>query len=717
MRRFLRTDGAAYAAIALACGLWMSPLLSGLNDRLLIWKDALFSDLVVSHLPLSILVHDSVARWGQVPLWNPLWLGGQPLLADPLAAMLYPPHWLTFLFPALATYNFLLLAHLVWTGVGQYRLTRDLGMRQVSAFVAASAWAGLPKLLGTVGLGHVTLVYAVSWTPWLLLAVHRAARAAAGGDGWLRASLRAGGVWGVIFLADPRWSFPAGLLAAGFAAFVVINPRADGVGWLRSGLGAGIAALTGALLSGGLALPLIELIPRTTRAGLDPTTAGELGASATDLLGLLLPDPMGWPEVNVAVGIVVLTLALAALFLNPRKRWFWGIAGLIFLLLALGNGGLVYPLLANSVPSGSLLRVPARFLLLLGLSVSILAGFGLDDLVRGRFTQAAVERTRLALVGYFALVVGTAVGLMVLIGPDFIVARPGAGLALLFAGLGVVTALLALARGPDMPTLSLWIAGLVVLELTLLNLSGLEARRQDLSGPASFEPPDGARWGTERAFSPTYSLPQSWAARAGIERADGIDPLQLQAYWDYMAEAVGYEPGAYSVTLPPLPGGDPSVPRYTELDTGRLGLLNVRWIVAAHPVSGEQLQDAGQSDMLWMYENAATRPRAWVQDSSALDPDGAWQPTQLVIWSPNRVIVRAEGPGWMVLAQNTDPGWVARLDGDPVSTESAGDLLLAVDLPPGEHVVLFDYRPRTALIGLGLTFIGLLALLASELTA
>lgn len=717
MNRYLRTEQAAYVAIALACALWMSPLLSGLSTHFLIWKEAIFSDLVVSHLPLSILVHDSVARWGQVPLWNPLWLGGQPLLADPLAAMLYPPHWLTFLFPGLATYNFLLFLHLVWTGVGQYRLTRELGLRQVSAFVAATGWAGLPKLLGTIGLGHVTLVYAVSWTPWLLLAAHRAARAAGGGGGWLRASLRAGGVLGVIFLADPRWILPAGLLAAAYAAFVVIRSRPTERGWMRSGLVAGIAATTGAVLSGGLALPLMELLPRTTRAGLDPATAGELGASGADLLGLLLPNPLHWPEVNLAVGILVLTLALSGLLLNPGKHWFWGVLAFVFLLLGMGNAGVIYPLLARAIPIAGLLRVPARFLLLVGFCLSILGGFGLDDLTRGRFTQAAVERTRLGLVGYFALVAGTAVGLMFLVGSHFIVARPGAGIALLFAGVGVAAALMALARGPAMPNLSLWIAGLVILELAFLNLSALEARRPDAAVPQPFERALAQAWGKERAFSPTYSLPQAWAARVGLERADGVDPLQLQAYWEYMSEAVGFESEHYSVTLPPLPTGDPNAPHYGELDTSRLGLLNVGWIVASHPITGEHLVDAGQADMLWMYANTAARPRVWVQDASALEPDGDWQPPQLLVWSPNRVIVGAEGPGRLVLAQNVDPGWTARIEGNPVPIQPAGGLLTAVDLPPGEQVVLFDYRPRSALIGLALTFVGLLALLASELTS
>ncbi len=717
MRRWWREEVASYAAIALACALWMAPLLSGLGDRYLVWREALFSDLIVSHLPLSVLVHDAVIRWGQVPLWNPLWLGGQPLLADPLAAMLYPPHWLTFLFPAIGTYNVLLFLHLVWTGVGQYQLTRELGMSRVAAYVAASAWAGLPKLLGTVGLGHVTLVYAVSWTPWLLLAVHRAAGAAGGGGGWLRSSLRVGGVLGVIFLADPRWLLPSGLLAAAYAAFVVVQGRPAGRGWLRIGLGAGAAAATAATLSAGLAWPLVELVPRTTRAALDPEVAGELGASGTDLLGLLLPNPLHWPEVNVAVGVVVLTLALSALVVNARRHWFWGVMALGFLLLAMGNGGVVYPLLARLAPAAGLLRVPARFLLLFGLCVSTLAGFGVEDLGRGRLTLAPVERTRLALVGFFALVVGVAVGLMVLIGPNFIVARPGVGAAMLFAGLGVLAALLALARGPDLPAVSVGIAVLIVLELTFLNLSALEARRPVSAVPESFELALSRGWGRERAFSPTYSLPQAWAARAGTERADGIDPLQLKAYWEFMAEAVGYEPSEYSVTLPPFPEGDPSFPHYTELDTDRLGLLNVAWIVASHPVSGEHLVAAGQSGRLWMYENKAARPRAWIQDSSALDAGSDWQATEFVVWSPNRIIVRAAGPGWLILAQNADPGWVARIDGNPVPTKAAEGLLQAVELPEGEHVVLLDYRPRSALIGLGLTFIGLLSLLVSELTS
>src|SRR4051794_3800523 len=49
------------------------------------------SDLILSHWPTALLIQRTFAQAHRLPLWNPYFGGGQPLGADPLAALFYPP--------------------------------------------------------------------------------------------------------------------------------------------------------------------------------------------------------------------------------------------------------------------------------------------------------------------------------------------------------------------------------------------------------------------------------------------------------------------------------------------------------------------------------------------------------------------------------------------------------------------------------------------------
>ena len=43
------------------------------------------TDFNVTHLPIALYVHNTLAQYGYVPLWNAAILSGQPFAADPLA--------------------------------------------------------------------------------------------------------------------------------------------------------------------------------------------------------------------------------------------------------------------------------------------------------------------------------------------------------------------------------------------------------------------------------------------------------------------------------------------------------------------------------------------------------------------------------------------------------------------------------------------------------
>jgi hypothetical protein len=67
----------------------------------------------------------------------------------------------------------------------------------------------------------------------------------------------------------------------------------------------------------------------------------------------------------------------------------------------------------------------------------------------------------------------------------------------------------------------------------------------------------------------------------------------------------------------------------------------------------------------------------------------------------DRQVVRAVGPGRLVVRDRKMPGWSVRIGGHPAVLE--GDVWREVELPPGEHDVEFTYRPPGLNLGFALS--------------
>ena len=91
---------------------------------------------------------------------------------------------------------------------------------------------------------------------------------------------------------------------------------------------------------------------------------------------------------------------------------------------------------------------------------------------------------------------------------------------------------------------------------------------------------------------------------------------------------------------------------------------------------------------------------------------------ELVRAEGRRLEVRAEGPGLLVLATSFDPGWRARVDGEPASVLRVNDVQMGVVLGAGLHRVTLRHEPRglgAGLVAAAVSALGLLAGLAREL--
>ncbi len=667
--------------------------------------DASFSDITISHYPAAVTLKRLILEYGQLPLWSPHLLSGAPLAANPLYSLYYPPSWLALFLPLPAGFNMLIILHLAWGGLGMLRLLRAEGLRTEAALFGALCFVALPKLYAHYGAGHLTLLYAVPWTPWLLLAWRQAGQR----PGRLR--IGAGVLLGLIFLADPRWAAYAGVLWLAYA----LNGLAGLPGWQarwqviqRLAIQPGLAAL----IAAPLALPLLESTRLSTRAHLTPVDNLEYSLPVARLLGLLFPPFGGAHEYELYSGALVLLLALLAGFWGAARRQagFWLGTVILSLLWALGENlpGLSW---LASLPGFDLLRVPSRALFITGLALAGLAAYAIQVLLTHPTLDKPAQRKRLSL-----LLAGLAFFGMLLAGGAWLISGEPSRNMLWGAAFLAASALWVGLRLRGSLASRPWLLGCLALVLLDLGFTSRVA--------FSFHPADEvlaersalvdylhSQPGPFRVYSPSYSLPQQVSAAAGLEHADGVDPLQLQAYAGYFSEASAVPLTGYSVTLPPFASAHPeSDNRSAEPDAHLLGLLNVAFVASEYPVAAPDLVLIGEFDGAQLYRNLQVLPRAWLQSPDR--PLGeAVQPVAALEWTPNRIVAHLDpsptSPVQLVFSEIAYPGWQAWIDGQPARLETAGGILRAVSLQPDARTVVLRFRPLSVILGLWLGLLGI----------
>ena len=602
------------AAFLLAVGLG--------GDRLPTPRDADFSDAMTSHWPNALFLRRSVLEDGVLPLWRPSIMSGTPFAANPLSKVWYPFQWLVLLLPPGWHLNMLIWLHLVLAGVGARAWARATGLPDGPAMLAGAGYAFAPRVIAAVGAGHVDLVYAAAWIPWLLWAVERVLN----GPSERRATLWLGMFTALCLLADVRLSAYGLALAAVYALW---RWRAA-----RRRKQAALYLLAAGLLAAGLSamqwVPLLLWRADLSRAGLTPHDAALFSLRAEDWFGLFFGDHGGLGEMLVYVGISTLALALAAVLLRPRPLLFWLAVVLFAGAHAMGENFVLWRALVEIIPPLRWWRVPPRSWFLAALIVPYLAAWGAHLLATNPPDRRAARLLVTATLGG-----GMACGAFSL---AVLSAELGWGTAIGTLALPLVALTMALALGRVLSPRALLIAfaAIVLADMLWIDQS-LVVGRSPREWLEPYRPLAEylRETGAVRVYSPTYSLPQQAAAYWEIAQFDGVDPFQSTAYVEAAALATGVPADGYSVTIPAFVPDDESQTEQETLATANcrapirpdlLGAWLVTHVVSACPLSADGLTLETQIGGVYVYRNSYA-PRV------TLDWDG-----------PNRVTVRLDAP-------------------------------------------------------------------------
>jgi hypothetical protein len=431
---------------------------------------------------------------GHLPLWNPLSGMGAPLIGNYQSGFFYPPNWIYFILAALGGapvlawgQSLLVTFHLILAGLGMARLVRWLGLDEFSQTISGLAFCLSGYLIARAGF--LSINAAVSWMPWIMLAVGKMAIEAPQKKPGLLPAHR------LIFLVSilialqllsghAQTSWYTLILAFLWGSFWVLFPAVtkntrgpdDSAANRRwhdrlSCLGQiwfylGISTLLAAALAAIQLLPTAEYLLQSQRSS---AVDYEYGMTYSfwpwRLLTLLAPDIFGNPangnywgyanywEDAIYIGLLPLLLAVNAswsgardLFSLVKKRnrllitqtpfiLFLVSVILLSFILALGKNTPIFTWLYYHVPTFAMFDAPTRFTLWAEFCLAVLAGIGAQ--LWQRPTGRSLYWTRLGVAGAVAVGLGAALASFLFkdIKPTFIQSTALAGMWAAGAGI------------------------------------------------------------------------------------------------------------------------------------------------------------------------------------------------------------------------------------------------------------------------------------------
>ncbi len=647
--------------------------------------DAPYTDLLITHYPYTQYLKTSLVNHQALPLWSSLIYSGMPFSANPLAGVFYLPGWLAMFFPLPEGISIVLALHIIFGSSGFYIFLKKEGVSDIPALLGALAFGLMPKITAHYGAGHITLIYAISWTPWLFVARKKDR------IGWISGVAAA-----MLFLADPRWAVYAGVLWIGYS---IAHRQFDQ--WREELIYFSKAGLAALLIASPLILPLIELSKLATRSTMNINDMLVSSLPAEKLMGIIVPSHGGNIEWFMYSGGLILSLFIiqfADRYLR-KKNFFWIICVIVSVFLSLGVGLSSAPWLAN-LPIISLLRVPSRALFLMGFSLAVIASFTIDTILKQQIDNKPMLKTAAGILSFsIFMIIGLAINLK---GGDIFI----------FWGLGFLgittLVLIPLIKNKDWQFL-VWLLGLFLLmDLFYVNVKNYSVRAAEDNENSwqAFEeyfPLEGEYF---RIYSPSYSIPQQIAAEYNLELADGVDPLQLKTYSEFMDISTRVNTTGYSVSIPPFATGHPESDNSGSIPSAEhLSLLGVKYVISEYELDNWLWKLQGKRSNKFVYLNGTYHGMAWIEPPgeilSIVDPVPVnIRPATIISKKPNQIVVRSEGPGELVLSEIVYPGWSATIDGEPTKIDIAYDILRSVSLSEGEHVVVFSFNPVSIYIGL-----------------
>jgi len=417
----IKTDYLAALAVTLGPVVYFLPAV--INHKVLCPHDGL-----IQNVPLRVAAAN-ILRAGNLPLWNPYYFSGIPLLASSQAGVLFPLNWYYLLFSPTVATNLMVISTYMLAALGAYLYSRRTGATIAGAVVTSIVWQCGGFLVGQ--LSHINIVQTAAMLPWVLWAV----------EGYARSGSRPRGAMLALIVAlqamvghQQTFAYSLMLVTAYAVVMALANiagsPRAHPKRATRLGTPGQPAwgamqswkrylwslayAAAGVLLAAVQIVPTFELLRNSQRAEATYEFFTSFSMPRRFLSAYFAPYIMGGgdgrlfrapyfgePFYSVFIGyagLLAMMLALVAVLIKRDTRTkFWTCTALVCALLAFGaHAPLNLYWFVYYVPVLNLFRVPARHLMEVDFAIAVLAGRGFTALAGARGYKRFLRRAAIA---------------------------------------------------------------------------------------------------------------------------------------------------------------------------------------------------------------------------------------------------------------------------------------------------------------------------------
>ena len=653
---------------------------------------------------------------GELPLWNPFLLAGEPLLAVQQPAALHPGTWLGLFLPLPQAWTFQMTLRFFVALLAAYLFLRELRCGEGPALLGAAGWGFSDFLVFWLGF---PLGNSVAPFPLLLLGLSRLVS-----DTDRRAVvLTASALVLIVTAGHPETLLFA--VAGGGVYFLFQLASAEKARRLRAVLLSLVAGAATLGLTAVQLLPLAEAMPQTYEHALrrdhfaHATKGAPLVESARRSLTIPVPFAYGesgrsyvWKDFGlpaVYAGSVLFPLAWTGLGSRNRQRW-------IFLTLGMLGAALWMRL---AVVTDALAALPLfeigileYFVFLAVFALSVLAALGAERLRHGEGLAAFLIGTGLSAAAIAGVFRFRAAGMAAL------------GMPSAFRTTRLLWELMPLAAAALLVVFTLrrrraWWTAPILLGLLLASRTA-EAGGVYPTYPASAYYPSLPvldpipRGEPYRFVGFRFVLVPNASALYELEDVRGYEAMTHRAFYETYPLWCVAQPVWYN--------------RVDDLERPFLSFLGVRYALVPEgyeaPPGWRRLARGRGADLL---ENGRALPRAFVPSSIHYEPDASRRIQALgnisdflrggvvgssapegVAWAengPGRVSILSYRRQSMTLEVELEresivgtsvtawPGWKARLDGSTVDSLSYNHAFLAFRVPAGRHRLELRYRP------------------------
>jgi Bacterial membrane protein YfhO len=673
-------------------------------DILLLGRGFYLSDVTSYHYPMKKTVRDIVAR-GEMPYWNPLASGGQPLAANPAYELWYPPQWLIFLPSFHFGFQLHVIVHFTIAALGMFLLLRSLDASVAAALFGALAFAFSGPVLSLST--KLPLLFAYAWMPLALYFTRRLI------SEWSFTNLSGAALTlGMqLLIGEPTMVLQTWMLIAAYLAYRWRSARGDVPR-------VALAGVLAALVAAAQLIPALDFARDTVRVKpmfwlvanwsmplfrpvemLFPSLFTRIPGEGGHARVMTMYAYRTEPYINeIYLGIFVAVLALAAVLTRKRGALAFSTLFIGAVILAAGEHTPLLQLFYD-LHIGRSLRYPEKFVLTAAFVTIVWAALQFDRL-RGDAKLTRMAAILAIVIGVISLFAGLAANVSPLETRTYF--------AMQFARAALVAAFL----GPWRTRLRPHVWTSLVIALTTADLIVSMRRITDrmpreyfTAPPLAASLPENQRVHHELASDLWLGKPQAVALFSGHT---------MQSYWQRFRETLSpnlpmmfgrpmiLEDDIDRTSLQPTEELRELLRRYKRDGDGARELQLLRMSNAqqriraggAEPLDGYPRYAFADAMQRGRFEQALLVP-AKIMAVADVEPFPLSRGTVTSIRETNntiRLTTKNAGRGLLLITVTAHRYWRATIDGREAALIPANVAYQALDVPAGEHTIELRYR-------------------------